>query len=67
MLNRKGIPEDMKGCTTEKGKSNFSKDDSLLYMKWRDKREVMMLSMFHDDTFIEKRQCTFGHRWSGDD
>ena len=28
-----------------------------LYMKWRDKREVMMLSTFHDDTF-EKRRCT---------
>ena len=27
-------------------------------MKWRDKREVLMLSAFHDDTFIEKRRCT---------
>ena len=33
-------------------------DDSLLYMKWRDKREVLMLSTFHDDTFIEKRWRT---------
>ena len=27
-------------------------------MKWRDKREVMMISTFHNDTFIEKRRCT---------
>ena len=33
-------------------------DNSLHYMKWRDKREVSILSTFHDDTFIEKRQHT---------
>ena len=27
-------------------------------MKWRDKREVMMISTFHKDTFIEKRRRT---------
>ena len=27
-------------------------------MKWRDKRDVTMLSTFHDDTFIEKRRRT---------
>ena len=27
-------------------------------MKWKDKQEVMMLSTFHDDTFIEKRWRT---------
>lgn len=56
--NRKGIPEDVKAARLRKGESHFSKDDSLRYMKWRDKREVMMLSTFHDDTFIEKRQRT---------
>ena len=27
-------------------------------MKWKDKRDVLMLSTFHDDTFIEKRRRT---------
>ena len=54
--NRKGIPE-VKAARLRKGESHFSKDESFLFMKWRDKREVMM-STFHDDTSIEKRQCT---------
>ena len=55
--NRKGIPEDVKTAKLRKGESHFSKDDSLLFMKWKDKRDVLMLSTFHD-TFIEKRRCT---------
>lgn len=27
-------------------------------MKWKDKRDVLMLSTFHDHTFIEKRWRT---------
>ena len=30
----------------------------MLYMKWEDKRDVLMLSTFHDDTFTEKRHRT---------
>ena len=56
--NRRGIPEEVKSARLRKGESHFSMDDSLLYMKWRDKREVLMLSTFHDDTFIEKRRRT---------
>lgn len=56
--NRKGIPEEVKTARLKKGKTQFSKDDTILYMKWRDKREVMMISTFHDDTFIEKRRRT---------
>ena len=56
--NRKGIPEDMKTARLRKGETQFSKDDSSLFMKWKDKRDVLMVSTFHDDTFIEKRRRT---------
>ena len=41
-----------------KGETQFSKDDCFLLMKWRDKRDVLMMSTIHDDTFIEKRRRT---------
>ena len=56
--NRVGIPEDIRLAKLKKGESHFSRDDSMLYMKWKDKRDVLMLSTFHDDTFIEKRRRT---------
>ena len=56
--NRKGIPDDLKSAKLRKGESLFSRDDSLLFMKWKDKRDVLMLSTFHDNTFIEKRRRT---------
>ena len=56
--NRKGIPDDVRSTKLRKGESHFSEDDTLLYMKWKDKHDVLMLSTFHDDTFIEKRRRT---------
>lgn len=56
--NRVGIPEDIRSAKLKKGESLFSQDDTILFMKWRDKRDVLMLSTFHDDTFIEKRRRT---------
>ena len=56
--NRVGIPEDIRSVKLKKGESHFSQDDSMLFMKWKDKRDVLMLSTFHDDTFIEKRRRT---------
>ena len=56
--NRVGIPDDIRSAKLKKGESHFSWDDSMLFMKWRDKRDVLMLSTFHDDTFIEKRRRT---------
>ena len=48
----------MKTTKLRKGESLFSKDDSLLFMKWKDKRDILMLSTFHGDMFIEKRRRT---------
>ena len=56
--NRVGIPEDIRSAKLKNGESHFSRDDSMLFMKWKDKRDVLMLSTFHDDTFIEKRRHT---------
>ena len=50
--NRKGIPEEVRSAWLGKGDSHFSRDDTLLYMKWKDKRDVMMLSTFHDATVL---------------
>ena len=56
--NRQGIPDDIRSAKLRKGESHFSLDDSMLFMKWKDKRDVLMLSTFHDYTFIEKRHST---------
>ena len=56
--NRKGIPDDVKTAQLRKGETKFTKDDCFIVMKWRDKRDVLMMSTFHDDTFIEKRRRT---------
>ena len=48
----------MRSVKLRKRESHFSQDDTLLYMKWRDKHDVLILSTFHDDTFIEKRRRT---------
>ena len=44
----------MKSARLRKGESHFSRDDSLHEVE---RRDVMMLSTFHD-TFIEKRRRT---------
>ena len=56
--NRVGIPEDIRSAKLKKGESHFSRDDSMLYMKWKDKQDVLVMSTFHNDTFIDKRHRT---------
>ena len=31
-----------------------SKDDSILSLKWKDKRDVLMLSTYHDQSMVTK-------------
>lgn len=40
--NRRGILVDIRSAKPQKGECHFSRDDSLLFMKWKDKREVLM-------------------------
>ena len=56
-VNRRGMPESFRTITLKRGEIHSYRDD-MLFLKWKDKREVTMLSTFHDDTFIEKRRRT---------
>ena len=33
-------------------------DNNIMCIKWKDKREVALLSTFHDDSMIDKRRRT---------
>ena len=50
-----GIPDDIRSAKLKKGESHFSWANSMLFTKWRDQWDMLMLSTFHDDTFIKKR------------
>ena len=52
--DRKGIPKLVTTSKLAKGEVHSSCDDGVLSLKWKDKREVLMLSTFHDDTMIDK-------------
>ena len=55
-----GVPETFKSYRLTKGErfSQLSDDGTLMYLKWKDKREVSMLSSFHDDSNITRRRRT---------
>lgn len=56
--NRKGVPDEIQTTNLQKGETYTTQDDMLLFMKWKDKRDVTMVSTFHDDTMLEKRRRT---------
>ena len=51
--NRHSIPEVVSDTKLKKGEVVSSRDVDLLALKWRDKRDVLMLSTYHGD---EKRR-----------
>ena len=59
-LTRRGLSPEFKNKKLAKGEiyAERTYDDSILCLKWRDKREVALLSTFHDDSFVEKRRRT---------
>ena len=60
-INRRGLPESICTVHLQKGEVHSvhtSDDGSILALKWRDKRDVTLLSTFHDDSMIEKRRRT---------
>ena len=59
-LNRRGLSTEFKTRKLAKGEVYAERisDDSILCLRWKDKRDVSLLSTFHDDTFIEKRRRT---------
>ena len=52
--DRRYIPKSVSGATLEKGGVVSTRQEGILSLKWRDKREVLMLSTFHDDSMVGK-------------
>lgn len=59
-LNRKGIPEKIKTKKLGKGESIAMFRRKQMIMKWKDKKDIIMISTIHDNTMveIEKRDKT---------
>ena len=60
-INRRGLPESIRTVRLQKGEVHSiqtSDDHNILALKWRDKRDVTLLSTYHDDSMIEKRRRT---------
>jgi hypothetical protein len=52
--DRKGIPQAVRDACLQKGEVASSFDDGILSLKWRDKRDVFMLSTYHDTSTVLK-------------
>ena len=52
--NRKGLPPAVRDAPLRRGEVVSSLDDSILTLKWKDKRDVIMLSTYHDSSMITK-------------
>ena len=52
--DRKGIPPSVRQAKLKRGEVIHSKDDSILALKWHDKRDVMMLSTYHTEVMVSK-------------
>ena len=51
---KRSIPKSVSTANLQKGETQSIHDDGILSLKWRDKRDVLMLSTFHDDTMVGK-------------
>ena len=52
--DRRGIPLSIRNAGLQRGEIASSVDDGVLALKWWDKRDVMMLSTFHDTHMVAK-------------
>ena len=52
--DRKGLPEDVCTATLRKGEVISSVDDSVMALKWKDKRDVFMISTYHNSSTVTK-------------
>ena len=52
--DRCGIPPSLRTKTLQQGEVVSSKDDGILSLKWKDKRDVLMLSTYHDQSMVTK-------------
>ena len=52
--DRKGIPLSVRSAALRRGEVASSVDDSVLSLKWKDKRDVMMISTYHTTSMVTK-------------
>ena len=52
--DRRGVPTSVKTAVLRRGEVASTVDDSILSLKWRDKRDVMMLSTYHSNNMVTK-------------
>lgn len=52
--DRKGLPENVCTATLQKGEVISSVDDSVMALKWKDKRDVFMISTYHNNSMMTK-------------
>ena len=65
--NRKGLPPAIRDAPLRRGEVISSVDDSILTLKWKDKRDVIMLSTYHDSSTIMKSRRSRAAEWGVDD
>lgn len=52
-LTRKGVPEEIKSKKLEKGQTIAMYRRKQMLLKWKDKKDILMVSTVHDDNMIE--------------
>lgn len=57
-VNRRGVQPEMKKNLAKGDVCSVAIDDSMVALKWADKRQVSMLSTVHDDSMVTKTRRT---------
>ena len=65
--DRRGIPAAVRSTVLQRGGVVSVRDDSVLCLKWKDKRDVMLLSTYHDDRMMTKSRRSRATRGSVED
>lgn len=54
--NKKSFPKEVVQKKLKRGKTHsLQRSDGILVMKWKDKREILMLSTFHDNSMVDTK------------
>jgi hypothetical protein len=53
--NRKGMPDEIKKAKLKKGENVVVYKDKLMIMKWKDKKDICLMSTTHDENLVQTR------------